>query len=280
MDRVRCEYGQKKVGHTGTLDPLATGVLVLCLGYATRLSSFLSDHSKSYWARIRLGTTTDTLDSDGEVTSTSGDVPQGLDAILGVVNRYLGEIEQIPPMYSARKVGGKKLYQLARAGKHVERKARSVTIHALEVDGFEALDLDLKVTCSKGTYIRVLADDIGRELGCGAHVTVLRRTAVGNIGLDRCKTLDELTTLSEGGNIESALIEPNKALELMPSLSLSGEEALRFGNGNPANTVEEGEETDRLYRAVKGNGTFLGIGRWVAEESVLKPVKVFNNANS
>ncbi len=280
MDRVRREYGQKKVGHTGTLDPLATGVLVLCLGYATRLSSFLSDHSKSYWARIRLGTTTDTLDSDGEVTSTSGDVPQGLDAILGVVHRYLGEIEQIPPMYSARKVGGKKLYQLARAGKQVDRKARSVTIHALEVDGFEAPDLDLKVTCSKGTYIRVLADEIGRELGCGAHVTVLRRTAVGNIGLDRCKTLDELITLSEGGNIESALIEPNKALESMPGLSLSGDEALRFGNGNPANTVEEGEEAGMLYRAVKGNGTFLGIGRWVAEESVLKPVKVFNNANS
>jgi tRNA pseudouridine55 synthase len=250
------------------------------LGYATRLSSYLTDHSKSYWTRVKLGATTDTLDADGEITSTSNEVPQDRSEILQVTMKFLGNIQQVPPMYSARKVSGKKLYQLARAGKQVDRESRSVTIHSLEVDAFDPPDLDLKVTCSKGTYIRVLADDIGRELGCGAHVSVLRRTAVGNIGLNRCKSLEDLADLSESGDVESALIEPNEALSSMPGLSLSCEEAVRFGNGNPVSRVEVVEDADGLFRAVKADGTFLGIGCWVAEESMLRPVKVFNNSNS
>jgi len=279
VDRVRQECGIKKVGHTGTLDPLATGVLVLCIGQATRLSSYISGRSKSYWTRIRLGITTDTLDADGKVTASTDEVPQDPEAVHQVVNRFLGDIEQIPPMYSARKVSGKKLYELAREGKQIARESRPVTIHDLKVVDFDPPDLDLQVICSSGTYIRVLADDIGKALGCGAHVSALRRTAVDDIGLNRCKTLEELEALSEADAVETALIDPNEALASIPGFSLDCEASWRFGNGN-AIACDRAEDLDKLYRVLKADGRFLGIGQWVAAEGVLKPVKVFAHSES
>ena len=225
------------MGHTGTLDPLATGVLVLCIGRATRLSQFLTDHDKEYRARIRLGITTDTLDAEGQVLSESEDVPREHEQVARAVGKFVGKIAQRPPMYSALKVAGKRLHELARAGKQVDRQTRWVQIHRIEIAAFDPPVLDLLVSCSKGTYIRSLADDIGRELGCGGHVSALRRTVVGTIGLDRCASLEHLESAAAEGEVAKHLLDPNLGLAPMPAVTLSGSDIERFAHGNPISGV-------------------------------------------
>ena len=200
LQKVRWLLNAEKAGHTGSLDPLATGVLPLCFGEATKFSQYLLDADKGYETLARLGVTTTTGDAEGEVLEER-QVTVGREALEAVLPRFRGEIEQVPPMYSALKKDGQPLYKLARAGEVVEREARSVTIARLELLAFEAPCATLAVSCSKGTYIRTLVEDIGRELGCGAHVAALRRTQAGPFGLAQAVTLEELVQVhAEGGN--------------------------------------------------------------------------------
>lgn len=277
VDRVRRRLGIKKVGHTGTLDPMATGVLVLCLGQATRLSPFLTDLGKSYRAEIHLGVSTDTLDAEGKVTDRSDHIPKDPEEIFRAVRIFVGEVEQIPPMFSARKVSGKRLYRLARSGQEVEREARRVHIYRIDIQGYVPPILEVEVHCSKGTYIRSLADDIGKELGCGGHLAGLRRTAVGNIELSHCIGLERLESISTKEDLEGHLILPNRALSQMPGLCLTSLQVRRFVHGNAVSDVrtERQLEPGGLVRALDACGSLLGIGRWAGEGAALQPVRVF-----
>lgn len=215
VDIVRRKTSQKKVGHSGTLDPMATGLLVMMLGKATRLLPYLAD-DKEYEGTIRFGITTDTLDADGkELTRSTCSVDSVM--LQNVASSFVGEIDQVPPMVSAIKIDGKPLYKLAREGKEVERKARRVSIYALDIlDLDERSDhpkVDFRVACSKGTYVRVLAFDIGEKLGCGAHLDGLRRTMSGKFNLDKAITVDELNDLSMDELKNRYLISPRDALD-------------------------------------------------------------------
>ena len=218
----------KKVGHTGTLDPAATGVLPLVLGKATKVARFLSSASKSYHAVVRLGITTDTLDAVGEVLEEK-EVNVERASVEAELEAFRGEIEQIPPMYSAKKIEGKRLYELARSGIEVERPAKQVTISSLDLLGFDGLDIELDVTCSAGTYMRVLAQDLGEAPGCGAHLHALRRTQAGPFDLSRSITLDEL-----GDNPERAaelLVPMGDALQGLPSIAVPSDISRMIANG-------------------------------------------------
>jgi tRNA pseudouridine55 synthase len=209
---------QRKVGHAGTLDPLATGVLPLLLGKATKISRYLIGQDKSYAAELCFGITTDTLDSDGRVLEHK-EVDFSPEQLEEVLEAFRGHIEQIPPMYSAKKIAGKKLYELARKGETVERKAKKIHIYSLELLDFNAPKCRLRVKCSSGTYIRTLADDIGRALGCGAHLTALRRLEVGSFSLSQALTLEEME--AQEGALKGALVSMHDALMGMPTIELS-----------------------------------------------------------
>lgn len=209
---VRKTLHMKKVGHTGTLDPDAEGVLPVCVGKATKLSDIIMDGRKSYRAVVRLGITTTTEDASGEVLEEKT-VDFDEDKIRKTVADFIGEIRQIPPMYSAIKINGKKLYELAREGKEVERKARTVTIYSIAIRKFLPPDaFEIDVDCSKGTYIRTLCSDIGKALGCGAHMASLLRTKTGAFCLENAIRLGELKTLAEEGRTEEALLSMEQAL--------------------------------------------------------------------
>ncbi|NVM76443.1 tRNA pseudouridine55 synthase [Duganella sp. SG902] len=217
----------KKAGHTGTLDPFATGLLPLCFGEATKFSQDLLEADKTYDTTVHLGQTTDTGDTEGQVLETR-EVNVTLEQIHAVLARFRGPIKQVPPMYSALKRDGKPLYEYAREGITLEREARDVIIHKLELTAYEAPFLKLSVTCSKGTYIRVLGEDIGKALGCGAHLNALRRTQVGELTTDRMITLDELAAHAA----PLSLLSPVDALlSSFPAVQLNAELAKRFLNG-------------------------------------------------
>ncbi len=270
VDWIRRQYQIKKVGHTGTLDPIATGVLLLCLGWTTRLSSYLTDQDKQYLAGIELGVSTDTLDAEGEIRSKSDEIPQDIGIIRDALLEFEGDILQIPPMYSAIRVAGKRLYEKARAGQTIKREPRSVRVDHIGVVRFEPPHLDLEIKCTKGTYIRTLADDLGQRLVCGGHIVSLRRTVSGKVGIDQCATLDQL----KSGNLDSFLIDPNFALEPMPACTLSDNQARRFTNGNPLTDLIQ-FPPDGIVSAQSLSGNLLGIGRWIDAEGILKPVRVF-----
>lgn len=219
---VRRKLGIDKVGHTGTLDPMATGVLPLVLGRGTKLARYLTGNDKSYRATLRLGITTRTLDAEGEVVQVR-DVPERLDALQleAALAPLRGPIDQVPPMYSAKKVGGKKLYQLARKGVEIERVAKPVVVHELRVVRCAPPELVFDVTCSAGTYVRVLAQDIGEHLGCGAHLVALRRTAAGPFDLAQAVTLDAL--VEDPTLLQQHLVPLHRALEEMPRIDITPE---------------------------------------------------------
>lgn len=264
-----------KAGHTGTLDPFATGLLPLCFGEATKFSQDLLEADKTYETVVHLGLTTTTGDTEGEVTETR-DVSVTRDEIEAVLRQFRGLIEQIPPMYSALKQDGKPLYEYARAGLTLERKARPVTIHLLEFIAYEAPYLTLRVTCSKGTYIRVLGKDIGAALGCGAHLQALRRTRVGDLSIDSARTLDTLSGLTE---IERrALLDPvDTLLASFPSLILTDELSKRFLQGQRLSLGKEGvvipveDGRIRVYR--QSDNKLLGTGQ-MKEFGVLAPERL------
>lgn len=233
LQRVKRLYDARKAGHTGSLDPLADGMLPICLGEATKLSAYLLDADKFYRFTMRLGQTTATGDAEGEVLSEKPVQGISREAVEQVASAFIGEISQLPPMYSALKHNGKRLYELAREGVEVERQPRTVTIHSLEVGEVNLPDVDITVHCSKGTYVRTLAEDIGERLGCGAHVTALRRTAVGPYAGHRMFTMDELETLAEGGlsALDALLLPVDTALSGWPAVTVSADSAFYLRQG-------------------------------------------------
>jgi tRNA pseudouridine55 synthase len=272
--RVRRAVGIKKVGHAGTLDPLAAGVLVVCVGPATRLSEYVMAGRKVYRARVQFGVETDTYDAQGAVVAQH-DVDLSREQVAGALDAFRGAIEQVPPMYSAIKRGGKKLYELARTGEDVAREARAVTIYRLDFAAWEPPFAELEVECSPGTYIRSLAHDLGRALGPGAHLAALARTASGDFTLDEAVTWDEFTATVEAGTWQNLLLPPDRALVNFPALYLDAEQAQQVCNGIWLRMEEAAEASaDTLCRAYDASGRFFAVlerrgVKW-------KPHKVFN----
>lgn len=267
VGKVRRLAGMRRVGHAGTLDPMATGVLVVLLGRATRAAEYAEAQVKGYSAHIRFGVTTDTLDTEGNVTSASGVVP-GREEIEAVLPRFRGQIEQIPPMYSAIKIGGRKLYEIARAGGEVERKPRKVNITRLECTGpLPDGDFVLEVECSKGTYIRSLCADIGEALGCGACMSALRRVSSGEFRVEDALSLEEIERRGA-----SACLLPVDALFVgRPILLIKDartEKALRNGADVKVDAPFEGE-----CRVYTNNREFLLYG--AVKDGVLHTIKSF-----
>jgi len=227
LTKVKRIINAKKAGHTGTLDPFATGLLPLCFGEATKFSQDLLEADKTYLAKVHLGVTTTTGDTEGETVETRP-VQVSKERIEAALAKFRGPIMQVPPMYSALKRDGKALYEYAREGITLEREARAVTIHALEMLDYEAPFLTIRVTCSKGTYIRVLGEDIGAELGCGAHLNQLRRIGVGNLSIAGMVTLEQLQAHE---NPLSLLAPVDALLSSFPCVELTPELAKRFLNG-------------------------------------------------
>ncbi|HVE82715.1 MAG TPA: tRNA pseudouridine(55) synthase TruB [Myxococcales bacterium] len=229
VQRVRSLLAVKKAGHTGTLDPMATGVLPVCLGEATKVAGVLTEGDKAYDAVIRLGVETDTQDAEGKVLAQQPVPPLDRAALEAALARFRGTFTQVPPMYSAVKVSGKRLYQLARAGEEVPREGREVTVHELLLRDFSATELTVSVRTSKGFFVRTLAHDLGKALGCGAHLKTLRRTASGPFTLQRAVTLDKLA----GAQVEALVIPTSEALAHLPALTVSAQDEARVGHGVP-----------------------------------------------
>ncbi|MEK6551155.1 MAG: tRNA pseudouridine(55) synthase TruB [Pseudomonadota bacterium] len=262
-----------KAGHTGSLDPIATGVLPLTFGEATKISQFLLNADKRYWARLKLGVSTRTYDSEGEITQQRP-VRTSLREVEAALAHFRGEIDQVPPMYSAIKQGGRALYELAREGIEVEREPRRVTIHELQLLKLDGDELELEMSCSKGTYVRTLAHELGEMLGCGAHVTALRRLSVGNLSIDRAVTLDELEALSGPGERAARLLPPEQALEFLPPIDLTRLASHYLRQGQPV-SVSHRFPPGTWVRLHEEGGAFLGMGE-VQEDGLVAPRRLFN----
>lgn len=271
LQKVKRLFRARKAGHTGSLDPLASGLLPVCLGEATKLSSFLLNSDKRYEVRIRLGAETDTADVEGTVTLTRP-VPDLTEAIIEqVLQDFRGEGEQIPPMYSALKHQGQRLYDLARKGLEVDRPARPITIHSLTLLRFDATSMELDVHCSKGTYIRTLAEDIGRSLGCGGHVEVLRRTAVGSLKVMDAFTIDQLEVMTQNER-DKVLMPMDELVSYLPSVEVNEAMSLMFCQGNPLFVPQAPSQGwVRLYGRSAG---FLGLGE-VLDDGRIGPRRMF-----
>ena len=267
----------KKCGHTGTLDPMATGVLPILLGNATKLSSLIPDSDKGYCAGFQLGVTTDTLDCTGTVLSS---VPVQVSAqqLETALESFRGTISQIPPMYSAVQVNGRRLYDLARSGQTVERPSRTVTIHQLNLLDYDPKTGEgkLEVFCSKGTYIRSLVDDLGKALGCGGMLTSLVRSQANGFILDDCLTLEECQRLADAGELEGRVLPADRVLKELPVLSLNRVQAEKFRHGvkldlNRLHLPKQAEGNLRVYDS---DGLFLGLARCNWDEAELVIVKL------
>jgi tRNA pseudouridine55 synthase len=280
--KARRILGIKRIGHTGTLDPTVTGVLPLCIGRATRMVEYIQELPKEYEAVMLIGLSTDTEDLTGEVLQEVDQVQLLEEEVRSVLHAFIGETEQTPPMYSAVKIKGKRLYELAREGKEIERKSRTVSIHEVEI-----LDLDLKlghpeirfrVKCSKGTYIRTLCVDIGKALGYPSVMKQLIRTSTGNIRIEQCLSLDQIERYQAEGTIEQYLIPMDVAISHLPALELSSlqaEHALQ-GKHIELQTAPVKHGSKGLYRAYDPAHKFLGLFEWMEATQNLIPVKVFH----
>ena len=260
LQRIKRLFHAKKAGHTGSLDPLATGVLPICLGEATKISQFLLDSDKRYMAKVKLGERTDSGDSEGVVIDVQRRIDVDYDALVQTLTKFEGEIKQLPPMYSALKHHGVPLYKLARKGISIKRKVRAVTIHKIGLMNFDNNIAEIDVTCSKGTYIRTLADDLGQELGCGAHVIELRRLQAGVFSIDQCRDSNELETIKESfglSGLDKVIVPMERAVEKLPEVVLASETARDIRNGQAVSFHELPKSgLVRLYE--KEN--FIGIG--------------------
>lgn len=265
----------KKAGHTGTLDPMATGVLVIMLGSCTRFIDFLPESDKSYTARVLLGTSTDTLDITGNVLEEKS-VNVTEDEIIRVCEGFLGETMQIPPMYSAIQKDGVRLYDLARQGIEIERTPRKISITELSVYGFDGKSFSIDVTCSAGTYIRSLASDIGEALGTGACLTSLCRTRANGFSIDCALTLEKMEEHIKKGDIESYIIPIEEALSFYEPVTVSSAQSVRFRNGGEL-SIERIHKNfeNKLYRVLSPENAFLGLGEADTESGILKPKRVF-----
>lgn len=279
--KLRGIAGQKKIGHTGTLDPDATGVLPVCLGKATKLCDLLTDKDKTYEAVLLLGKTTDTQDITGEVLEEKPTETLVEDKVREVIEGFIGDYEQIPPMYSALKVNGKKLYELAREGKVIERKARSVKILDIKILEMDLPRVRMEVSCSKGTYIRTLCHDIGEKLGCGGCMESLIRTRVSAFRIEDARTLDEIEALKQEGKLAGLLVPIEEMFPSYPKITVKDDWKAFAKNGNPLDVKmlkeacgQDGESQVRLYDEA---GKFIAIYQWKENEKRYHIVKMFFN---
>jgi len=266
-NRVKRVLGAKKSGHTGTLDPMATGVLVVMLGGATRFIDFLHTHDKAYEATVRLGITTDTLDIEGEVLSQTETSFKTSDFEAAMLS-FLGEIDQVPPMYSAIKKDGKKLYELAREGIEIERESRKVNIYSLELTGADESkqEFSFRVSCSAGTYVRSLSSDIGEKLGCGAVLTALRRVEAHGIDIAKCKTLEQISDMD--------VVALDTLLDY-PCVTVTAAQAQRFSNGGALDRCRiHSPLEDGICKVYSPENKFLGLGE--ADSQQLKIKRIYS----
>ncbi len=276
LQKVRWLLNAEKAGHTGSLDPLATGVLPLCFGEATKFSQYLLDADKGYETLMQLGVTTTTADAEGDVLEER-EVTIGRAEIEAALPAFRGPIRQVPPMYSALKRDGQPLYKLARAGQVVEREPRSVTINRLELLGVEGDQARLDVACTKGTYIRTLVEDLGHVLGCGAHVAELRRTQAGPFSLAQTVTLEELEQVhADGGHeaVDQFLMPSDSGLEHWPLVHFSEHSAFYWLHGQPVRAPDAPQFG--MVRVQDHNGRFIGIGE-VSEDGRIAPRRLIRS---
>ena len=278
--KLRGILHQKKIGHTGTLDPQATGVLAVGLGLGTKTFELLFDHWKTYEAEITFGVETDTEDIWGNILQTE-EFSRTKEQITEAINSFVGTYNQVPPMYSAKKVDGKKLYQLAREGKVVERKAVPITIRSINVLSVSDNKARFEVTCSAGTYIRTLCVDIGKKLGSKACMSSLTRTMAGGFSKNLALTLDEIRILAENGRLEENLITIEQALSHFPKAVAAQTHEKQLKNGNAIElsaivSIEQDiEKTDKQIRLYLENGEFIGIYRSDQQKKLIRPIKIF-----
>ena len=268
---VRRGTGVRKVGHAGTLDPRASGVLVLCLGPATRLSEYLSSSNKLYEAKVRFGESTETYDAEGATTSSTGEAPTE-DQVEAALEGFRGEIQQVPPAYSAIKLQGKKAYELAREGKPVELDARSVTVYELTKLYYDPPELSIRVECSAGTYIRSLAHDLGETLTTGAHLSALRRLRAGPFGLEDAVTLDELERAMGRDEWQDLVRPASEALPDLPIVTVEEPELEKIRNGL---RIPSSEGTAGMARALAPDGELVAILVSAEDGQEWQPRKVF-----
>lgn len=275
LQEVKRLFDARKAGHTGSLDPMATGLLPVCLGEATKVSAFLLDADKDYRFTARLGERTDSGDADGEIVERQPVEGVDPDAIERALEGLRGDIEQVPPMYSALKRGGRPLYEYARRGEEVERAPRRTRIHCLELIGIDGRDVALRVRCAKGTYVRTLAEDLGRALGCGAHVIALRRLGVGPFRESAMVTLEAVRAAStKGPDALDGLLRPvDSALEDWPRVDVSTELAEFLRQGQAVQVPRA--PTSGLLRMYESGQGFIGMGR-VQEDGRVAPKRLMN----
>jgi len=284
LQKVKRIFFAQKAGHTGALDPLATGMLPICFGEATKFSQFLLDSDKRYRVIAKLGERTDTSDSDGEVVETR-EVKVDRGQLERCIAKFRGTTDQIPSMYSALKYQGRKLYEYAREGIEVPRESRKITVFSVELIRFDNNEVEMELHVSKGTYIRTIVDDLGEMLGCGAHVTYLRRTGVSNYPMERVVTLEQLQALLDQANeqeispgelLDPLLLPTDSAVQDLPEVNITPASAIYVLNGNP---VQAGRvpETGTLVRITVGEPReFIGVGT-IDEEGMLAPKRVMAN---
>ncbi|HED40964.1 MAG TPA: tRNA pseudouridine(55) synthase TruB [Chromatiales bacterium] len=278
LQRIKRIFNARKAGHTGSLDPLATGLLPICLGEATKMSGFLLDADKRYQVTIKLGIKTTTGDAEGEAILTREVGHYSNPELELVLAEFLGDIEQIPPMYSALKKDGQPLYKLARKGIEVERKVRNIKIHSIEILAAEGDLLELDVHCSKGTYIRTLAEDIGERLGCGAHVAVLRRLSVGPFSGKKMISAAQLENIAEEGGFEALdqlLLPMENALVNWPEVRLSQDVAFFLKRGQAV--VVPKAPREGLVKLFAEENVFLGVG-YIMDDGRVAPRRLLNSA--
>ena len=281
LQRMKHLFKAKKAGHTGSLDPMATGMLPLCFGEATKFSQFLLDSDKTYCVTGQLGVCTATGDREGEITATTPVIDMTLSRIEGVIQKFMGEIEQIPPMFSALKVQGKPLYELARQGIEIERKPRRITIYNISNVSYDATlqQYSFEVHCSKGTYVRTLVEDIGRELGCGAHVAELRRTRVTPYDGEMIYTFEALELIADTtgqAGLDACLLPLESSVRVFPAVKLSTSAAFYMRTGQAVRVTIP--LNSHLIRLFSEDERFLGVGE-VTEDGRVKPFRLLSTAD-
>ena len=284
LQKVKRIFFAQKAGHTGALDPLATGMLPLCFGEATKFSQFLLDSDKRYRVVAKLGERTDTSDSDGEVVETRA-VNVELDQLEACIDSFRGTTDQIPSMYSALKYQGRKLYEYAREGISIPRESRKITVYSVELLRFDNNEVEMELHVSKGTYIRTIVDDLGEKLGCGAHVTYLRRTGVSNFPYERMVTIEQLQALLdqaiadevEPGTVLDALLLPtDTAVQDLPEVNITAEAAVHVLHGNPVAAEVVPAEGTLVRITVAEAAEFIGVGT-IDAKGMLAPKRVMAN---
>ncbi|MEE8388845.1 MAG: tRNA pseudouridine(55) synthase TruB [Acidiferrobacterales bacterium] len=274
LQKVKRLYEACKAGHTGSLDPIATGLLPLCFGEATKVSQFMLDSDKRYWTRIQLGVETRTYDSEGEVVATRP-VNVSKRDVGRELKKFTGEIEQLPPMYSAVKYSGESLYKLARKGIEIERRPRTVTIYELRLEAFDGEFIELDMSCSKGTYVRTVAQDLGQNLGCGAHVVALRRLQVGDFGIEEAVTLEALEAMPPEER-DAQLLPVDDALQDLPEVSLTSLATHYLLQGQVVSALHS--HSPGWVRLYEEGERFLGMGE-VLDDGRVAPKRLMLNAH-